>query len=630
MQAKLFFLVAAACAACAGFPSLAMGQLSHPDFQQLPDQIRAARNSFRPVTEADLLARRSAVQSAAAQLDPLLRANANALQWRRFLRFDEMQQELAKGTRANPELLDEIQAQYISGYEGLELPVIANVGRALRRYSDALATYQDREAREHYQDRIDALAQSVEEYLQNPDEANHAHTGAILGEIAAAGQVADVVRKVRRLLSNPNLQAEIGESLIAAGFADPVNDVGPVNDVILGTRICGTAHTVGYLSGEMGNTPHHGAIDILLLGTAYSNTVGRNGPAIIHSTGVTGLAGRKRLVIDANGVRALPAASNAQTSTTINGIDVTSRFAARLVQKIATRRVYESKSQAEAIGAQRAAARLNRRMDTQSANLVAQANRDFWDKFRNPLTRVGAFPEQLHFASLDDRLTIRGVRADSYQLGAPTSPPQLREPTDLSVRVHESLINNSAATVLAGRTLLRDEVHNLAERITGEVPEELTLEDERDWSITFEAEQPILVRFRDDGFVVSIRGDSYTSDDREYDAMHVTARYKLEPNGQGGIRAIRQGDLEIYPPGFEPGKDRLSAAQQSLRSILERRFGKMFKPELPDEPSRGLELGGRFKKLGPLPVALLRSRSGWLSLGWNRAKSSTRLAQTPR
>ena len=150
--------------------------------------------------------------------------------------------------------------------------------------------------------------------------------GEILGELAASGQAPDVIQRVRQQLSHPNLLIEADERIVAAGIEDPVNDVGPLTDVILGTRISGTVQTVGYVNAELGNTAQYAAIDILMTGTAYSNTVGYNGPAVIHASGVTGLAGRKRLVLDANGLRSFPAASNARTSTTINGIGVTSKF----------------------------------------------------------------------------------------------------------------------------------------------------------------------------------------------------------------------------------------------------------------------------------------------------------------
>jgi hypothetical protein len=355
-----------------------------------------------------------------------------------------------------------------------------------------------------------------------------------------------------------------------------------------------------------------------MTGTAYSRTVGYNGPAVIHSSGVTGLAARKRLVLDEFGLRAYPAASNARTRTTINGVGVNANFLKHMVQKIATKRVYESKSQAEAIAGRHAESRLNTRMDTQSVNLIAQGNRDFWAKFRNPLLRVGAFPEQMHFSSWADRLMVRATRADSYQLGA-TTPPPPAPATDVAVRFHESTVDNFAATVLAGRTVTRDEMNRLMKNMTGKIPEELQDEEGRDWSITFSPERPIELSIDDGAARVTIRGEEFTSGETIYDTpMNITAQYSLERNDRGGLRAVRKGELEIYPPGFRQGVDQLSSSQQSLKTVLERRFTRLFKPEIPDKPTAGLELGGRWKNLGTLPVAALEADGGWLTVGWSK------------
>jgi hypothetical protein len=617
MRNNFCSLLALFCAVLAGWSFDAIAQTPPP--LPLPALVRSARDAFRPPSQADVNSRRAALGAAIDRLDRYLNTGGtNGANWKRFLRWDEMRAELQKGPNADLEILNEIQTLYISGHPGFELPIYADVGKALRRYIDALDTFRDREARSHYQARIDALADDIEAYLQNPDQADTHRAGMILGELAASSQSPHVIQAVRQQLSHPNLLIEADEQIVAAGIADPVNDVGPVTDNILGTRICGTAQTVGLVNAELGNTSQYAAIDILMMGTAYSQTVGYNGPAVIHSSGVTGLAARKRLILDQYGLRAFPAASNARTQTTINGVNVNAHFLKGIVQKIANKRVYQSKSQAEAIAGRHAETRLNTRMDSQSQNLIAEGNRDFWAKFRNPLLRVGAFPEQMNFSSWNNRLMIHALRADPYQLGATSRPPQQPSASDVSVRVHESTVDNFASTVLAGRTVTRDEMNRLMTNLTGKVPEELQDEEGRDWSITFAPERPIELAIDDGAVRVTVRGYEYTSGDNVYPAMDVTARYLLEKNDRGGLRLVRQGELEIYPPDFKPGEDRLSASQQSLKTILERRFGKLFKPELPDKPTAGLELGGRWKQLGPMPVSALAADNGWLTLGWSK------------
>jgi hypothetical protein len=268
-------------------------------------------------------------------------------------------------------------------------------------------------------------------------------------------------------------------------------------------------------------------------------------------------------------------------------------------------------------------------MDDQSVTLLGRANRDFWAKFRSPLMRVAAFPERMSFRSNGNRLHVLATRADAYQLGAPVPPPPAAGSADVLVRLHESTIENFGSTVLAGRKLTRDEMNRLMRDMTGKVPEELQDEEERDWSITFAVERPLEMEVNDGLVGVTIRGEEFTSGDNGYPAMNITARYRLDKNARGGMRAERVGELEIYPPDFKPGVDQLSASQQSLKTILERRFNKLFKPELPDKPTAGLELSGNWKKAGPLPVSTMSADNGWLTVGWSmvrRAESANRMA----
>ncbi len=581
--------------------------------------IRANRSGYKPILPADLATHRAALDQSIRQLERSLTANGkNGSAWKTYLRWSEMLEQLALGEKADTDVLDEIAAGYKSGYPGFELPVFANVAKSLRIYTDRLANFNDAKAQDHFVSRLDALAAEIETLETTPEKGDATRVGLILGELSASGQSPQLVQLVRKQIQHPNLLLLANESIVSAGINDPINDVAPVRDVILGTRITGWARTVGTVRSDLNEARDYAAIDLNLFGTAYSNTVGRNGPAVVYASGVTQLNGFKRLMLDQYGFRSMPATSAASTHTTIRGVGVTTKHLSGLIQKIATKKVYQSKSQAERIASSRAQTRLNSRLDEQSVSFLAQANQGFLDKFRYPLIRFGAFPEDLRFSSTSNTLRISAVQADYSQIAAPTPAPTPVVPAEISLRVHESLINNMAATTLSGRKLTDDEMNRLMIDLTGKIPEELQkdADQEQDWSITFAYDKPIEAHFDNAGFTVTIRGEEYTAGERAYPAMNVTAKYKLE-KGPIGIRAVRDGDLKIFPPDFEEGKDRLSAAQQSLRRILERRFGKIFKPELVSE---GLELPGRWKKLGKLPLAELVSESGWMTLGWNQAQ----------
>ena len=116
---------------------------------------------------------------------------------------------------------------------------------------------------------------------------------------------------------------------------------------------------------------------------------------------------------------------------------------------------------------------------------------------------------------------------------------------------------------------------------------------------------------------------------REFRAMNVTAAYKMQIQG-AGTRLVRQGELQIVPPNFDPQKTRLSASQVALRTILQKKFGKLFEPEIVSE---GLVLPGKWKRAGRLSVTHLHSDHGWLAMAWIRggaAAQTTTVAAASR
>ena len=99
--------------------------------------------------------------------------------------------------------------------------------------------------------------------------------------------------------------------------------------------------------------------------------------------------------------------------------------------------------------------------------------------------------------------------------------------------------------------------------------------------------------------------------------MDVWAAYKVG-RLDGRICLVRDGDVQIYPPGFVPGgRQKLSVQETSLRRILQKRFNKVFDEVLEIEP---LQLPGQLASAGPLPLEQLEARKdGWLAAGWRKA-----------
>ncbi len=578
--------------------------LQAPSLAQATLQAEA---NFRPITEADLKASKAALETTAGKLGDYL-TGANGAAWKKYLQWQDLQAQL-KAEKPDVDVLAAVYHKLTADQVGLEMPIFTNTADAVERYVSELASHSS-DFHDQFVEQIKSLSAALEQYAQEPTEETATAIGTRLGWLQARNQVPVLIRVIREQLSRPNLQVVASERLVAAGIEQPLDELTPVHDYILGTNINGNGHMVGTVTVKLVPSENNAKLDTLLSGVVTSRTVGLNGPATIYSNGATAIAGRKRIVIDDKGFASYPATAAANTNTLVTGIG-----GSGLVQRVASRRVGEQKSQAERIAADHAADRVRLRMDKQINEQMAEAHANYHRKIRNPLIRRREFPE-LKLRTTEQNLLLDVLAADRSQIAAPTSPPAISVDNDVAVQIHESMINNLAAALLGGVTLEEEALQERIIELRGSLPESLESDEDRDpWSITFARSQPVSVKFADDGIQITIRGQRYTSGDQDFRAMNVTADYKIkvsEPDQQGihGIQLTRQGDLTIVPPG-KPR--RLSGREITLRTLLEKRFGKLFEPEVKYD---GLILPGRWRQAGILDTKQLEVSGGWLVLAW--------------
>lgn len=601
-------------------------ELTLPSVDALPQLADVEQHPLTAPEPSQTDAARRRLATAAAGLDRFLTPGGIAgARWKEFLHFDQLRSILAADEHPDPAVLREMARRYDRAYPGLELPPFENVQTALEDYARLLGAQQD-DTQEHYDRQMQTLAAVLEAYQEEPTPERVNLIGNILGWLEDRNQAPRLVRAIRGNFRRPNLLIHVSEELAAAGIEEGVNEMTPVRDVILGTHICGEGHTVGTITADLVPSGRAAVLDVLFQGSVDSKTVGVNGPATIWSIGLTRMGGRKRLLFDEEGIRALDARAAAKLRSKTTGVKT--RFhglKGRLADKIAWRRVLESQPQAERIGAHRAEGRLNARLDKQVNEFVTDGNEAYWQRFRRPLVRRGQFP-RLDIRTTDQSLLVTALQAGRAQLGAPTEPPVLDAEGDLAVRVHETALNNLLAGMLAGERLEEEQMRERLTELFGELPERFQPVDDREpWSITFAADNPVTVRFRDGHAHLMIRGAAYTSGDRQYSGMNVAATYRLQVE-DGRLKGIRIGELEIFPPGFVPGRRRLSVREQTLRSLLQRRFGRMLSEEIASEEP--LQLPGRWSKAGVLSVASMSSQDGWLGLAWE-AEPQAPVAQVP-
>jgi len=572
---------------------------------------------FRPVMEGGLANAAAKLRSALGSLDSLLARSPSGADWKKYLDWPALQAQAASGSHADAATLRRLQKRLDADENGLEMPQFAAVRRAVTAYAEAAEAASSPEAQATYAQRLDKLAAAVATGAVAGTTESLDAVGPLLAKLADSGQAAGVVARVRGAVNRPNLYLDVDESLLGPAVNRVVDEHAPIDDVVLGTHVRGTGHTQGLVRLDFVPASDRAIVDIALDATNHSSTRGTQGPVTVHTRGTTKVDARKRIMIDDERLVGLPVEAHASTDTRTAGIGVNKRFGKRLIRKIASRKVAEMRPQAEAIAEDRARERVRHQFDTQTAGALAKAQADYQAKFRRPLMERGWYPEMLHLSTSDSRLSVVARKSLADQIAAFTPPPPVDPDAVLAARVHETLVGNVAEITLGGRTITQQFVQEQIRKNNGTLPESLASDaDQPPWSITFAKRKPVELDADDGRVKLTVRGTKFTSGDREFPAMDIWAAYRIEP-GPGTIRLVRDGDVQIYPPGFVPGgAEKLTVAETSLRRILQKRFGKVFKEVVDVEP---LKMPGQLESAGPLPMEQFVARKdGWVAAAWRK------------
>jgi len=570
--------------------------------------IAQARQEMEPIRPGDVAAARQRLMLALDRLQARLnRDKQQGDNWRKYLRLDELATELKKPAPPALETLEAVHAKFAAGHEGLKLACFVEVRRALRQFIVRSRAVDDASLPEKLGQALDELPGLLQDYRESHDPAVAARIQAVMEWLDLMDRGRQVLAAVERQFGQSNLFVEVSADFLAKGFTAPVDTTEPVREIILGTDVRGTGHIVGRRTLRLLPASDRAELAIEVTGSIAADTVGYNGPARIYSQGDTPFTARKVVRISADGVEILPADADARTRTKIKDVDVTCR--SNCVEKIAWKRTFKQKPLAELEASRRAELRLNRRIDGEADERLDELRTAFAERFRRPLLDRDLFPETLAFRTDERALQVEARRSGPFALAAEADPPA-SPGGDVAVRLHQTFFNNMAEGALAGMFLREERLREIITRLLGQLPPELEAEDSEPWAVRFPPARPITVQFDDGRAVVQFRGEAYEKGDRTYTGMDVTAAYHVERR-DGGLVLVRDAEPTAFPPNFDPEKDRLSVRQQTLRRLLERRFGKIFRPEIALDP---IPVEGEWAAAGPLTVASIQLDDGWLTI----------------
>ncbi|MBX3427381.1 MAG: hypothetical protein KF688_17005 [Pirellulales bacterium] len=616
---------------------------------RLADVAAAAAGDYRTVSRQEFEAARGELRARAGQLHERLGSGSPQTEsWNKYLRWDLLAPQLAGDDLPDRRALADlalVSDRLYANHPGLELKEFRRLRQSLDRYRAVAAWHvagKQRDPAADYARLIGQLGRQLERLSDKRTSETPWLASRVLGVVDELGDSPELVATVRRELAQPNLYAIVSGEFVNRVPRPPVDTVRPVRQTILGTRIYGTSRTLGGV--RLQPVPWDDAIALVAQfeGDAYADTNGYNGPVKIRSTSTTALAAVKRVHFSDAGFVTGAAVSDADTRSKIHAINKTGgQFAHKLIEKVAWKRAGQQKRQSEMIGARNAANQLRENFDEELAAAVAEGRARYEEKVRIPLVRQGFFPEVLRMSSTAEDLRIVAALARRNQLGADGPPPAASRSRDLSVRLHESAVDNYLAVAMAGVRLSQD-AEDAPLKIAGDAPPWLKeaaakpprakqnnvgAEDApvlhppagtppfKPWSMRLNAEAPIGVTFDDDLLTVRLRAARLASDEDEYKDWDILVRYRPQRRGNR-IVLVRTGDIEALPTGFDPAWDtRMAGRDSAFRNTLAKNMtaraeaGQGFPGEIDVPPIR-------IEGLGELRLADFLCDDHWLTLGW--------------
>ena len=409
-----------------------------------------------------------------------------------------------------------------------------------------------------------------------------------------------------------NGYAAASRNLVTRGWNTAVNNRQPVSEFILGTRVRGVGDTNGSFALTLLPDPGSAKLLAQFQGVNRSNTRGVNGPAIIYSRANTTLSAPIYASFDGRQLSASLGQATAKAKSTTTGIGSTKQgLIGRIVRRVARRRSAEMRAEGDRIAGGRAAQRLAASMNEQLAQGVNSANARIRERIA-ALERTGRFPTLWRVRSSRDALHFNFGFAAPGQLGA-SAPPDVDLQGDFVVFTHQSLVNNYADTLLAGRDFSPEKLRAAIETRNPELAKRLPAPStDAKFELTFATTAPVAAAFHDDVIDVFVRTRQLGTEEQSTEDLDIHLR--LAPIHKAGKVVLVRQVLEVQPSRFAEGDDaRLSVREIGEKSKLEDRLSKVIPLEFPLEtiiPPSELRTS---KLLSPQRVI---ARNGWLGLSY--------------
>ncbi len=323
----------------------------------------------------------------------------------------------------------------------------------------------------------------------------------------------------------------------------PVSQSNPVNEMILGTHICGQSYIQGTVTPILVENPNAAAVLMSMTASFSSNNIGTNRGVKIHTRGSSHIHVTESLLFTDRGLVATgDTCVSAPLRTDILSID----HRLRIVEKIATKKAAEQKPKADAIGESRLKTRLGTQFHAQLQEQLNESNGRLTPPATPVLTRFGIDKPSRTSSSSGQFLNLNWKQQSLAQLASARPCPIPPPAYGIAVQMHQSALTNAVDPVLSGRILRNGDLNRMVKQFGVEPTQKMVEEANGEpWAITMAGFHPVEIEFDDQLIRFRIRTTKLDRGDQALEQQaSIVASYKVVLV-DGGIQLERVGTFKL-------------------------------------------------------------------------------------
>lgn len=534
----------------------------------------------------------------------------NAEGWIRYLRLQELQRMLISETD-DFDLLSTAYDKFTRPEANLDLPHFFQTRDALRDYLNIHDVPNHlEERRELFSSTVDDVCRDISQLLSNndPELAEYFNNSMayLLDQQPKSRHLLEAKALLDKRFSTPNIQVDISDKLFTAGGSIKIHEPTQINEIIRGTSTRGNGMVDGVAVPVLVENAKLAEINLLFDATLVSNSVGVNQGVTVYSASTGRLKANKPIYIGSSLMTAPTRVSGAMDAV-ITGLN---SGRGPIGTQVVQQRVSEEFPYSKAESQRRMEIRFAERIDGQVDSVIREKT-----KLADTIKQINQIiPTTVSSSSTTDRVHLQAKVAFDDQVGPISAPPQSPE-GDLTVKFHESAINNATFRTLAGVEFTETEFLRWLEArfpgLASSLPKPEEISNDEELTLTFSDDAPILLRFNGDTISVAINIDAVSLGDKRFPAMDIDVVYAAEKRGSECF--LVKKEVEVWPAGLDR-QAIVPARLQAVRSQVLRRLQENLEDEILlkaiDVPSLSAK-EGETALSGTLVPANITFQSGW-------------------